>query len=786
MLDFIIVSSIAFVFFLCPLFFTGFVAQGMGFEKMMLFYFLVLIGTVAWVTKGITEGELKLKRTPLDWPIIVLIASVIASTVLSVNYKDSLIGAYGNSAKSLAAVVVFALFYYLMVNNINIKRIKLLFWSLVLSSGLVAVYSLLQLLGIFILPFAITQAISFNTLGSASALTIFMATVLPLFVVAAAQINEIHPELKSKFVKIFIKILLLLVSLVSLAVLALLKGFAFLPAAIVGIVIVLMFFLSKIVKISQNNLVIPLASFLLLIILLVLGNFNFMALNLPAEVSLSRGASWDIAKVSLAQDPILGSGPSTFYYSFTKYKDLAFNNSPLWNARFDSASGALFELVATVGVLGALLFMVIALIAMSICFIALIKNSEKEARPIVLALFSGFITIFMLSLLFSFSGTLILFAVLISGFAVSSAIIVYPEKFNSINLSFRASPKYALALAAIFLCVSAGVVVLFTLGIKTYLADVYARESLGAPTLEEKIEKLERSIVLAPYRDVYYINLANHYMALANREAQNSGQGFENYLSIAIERGKKAVEIAPNKASNNEALALIYENSSFYIRGALEWAETYYNKAAELDPNNPTPFVRLALINMARARMESDQTEKEYFIKEAIKKYDAAIAKKSDLAMAYYGKSVAYESMANNDEAIENLKKAVIVDRNNINYRFELGRLYFNRGVAAQPNLSQTAAEEITVGENEEDELSVEASRPAAAVASRNEDVNLAEQAFLSITQAIPNHANSLYSLAVLYQKIGEKDKMRTIADSLMDVLTDEETKQSVRSQFRR
>ena len=782
-LDFIIVSAITLIFFLCPLFFTGFVAQGMGFEKMMLFYFLVLIGTVAWVTKGITEGELKLKRTPLDWPIMALVVSAAVSTILSSNYKDSLIGAYGNSAKSLAAVVIFALFYYLIVNNINVNRIKLIFWSLVCSSGLIAVYSLLQLMGIFILPFAITKAISFNTLGSASALTVFIASVLPLFVVGAAQLKEMHPGLKNNFIAVFIKILLLAISLVSLAVLALLKGFAFLPAAIIGIVIVLMFFLSKIIKISQNNLVIPLAAFLLLIILLVLGNFNFVTLNLPAEVSLSRGASWDIARASLAQDPFFGSGPSTFYYSFTKYKDLAFNNSPLWNVRFDSASGALFELLANIGILGALLFTVVVLIAISICFIALIKTAEKEVHSILLALFSGFIAVFILSLLFSFSSGMILFAVLISTLAVSSAIIVYPEKFNSINLSFRTSPKYALALAAIFLCVSAGVVVLFTLGIKMYLADVYVNDSLRAATLEEKIEKLEKAIVLAPYRDVYYINLANNYMALANREAQNNNQGFENYLSMSIERGKKAVEIAPNKASGNEALALIYENSSFYIRGALEWAETYYNKVADLDPNNPTPYTRLALINMAKARTESDQAEKEYFVREAIKKYDEAIAKKSDLAAAYYGKSVAYESIANNGEAIEQLKKAVIADRNNVNYRFELGRLYFNRGVV-QPNISQTAAEEITVGENEEDELSVQASQPSVGAISRNEDLNMAEQAFLSITQAIPNHANSLYSLAVLYQKLGETGKMRTMVDSLLNILTEESDKQTVRSQF--
>ena len=115
-LDFIITGSIMLVFFLCPLFFTGLAAQGIGFEKMVLFYFLVLIGVVAWVTKGVITGELKLKRTPLDIPILAALVIFAISTVLSVSTKDSLIGAYGSTAKSFSALVIFALFYLIFLH----------------------------------------------------------------------------------------------------------------------------------------------------------------------------------------------------------------------------------------------------------------------------------------------------------------------------------------------------------------------------------------------------------------------------------------------------------------------------------------------------------------------------------------------------------------------------------------------------------------------------------------------------------------------------------------------
>ncbi len=808
-LDFVIISVIFLIFLLCPLFFTGLAAQGMGFEKIMLFYFLVLLGIVCWVTKGIIAGELKLKRTPLDWPIMGMLAIFAISTILSVNHKDSLIGSYGNCAKSLVAALIFTLFYYLVVNNIDVKKIKLLFWSLISSSVLIIIYSFFQLTGVFVLPLAFTKTAVFNPLGSLSALSMFAIMVLPLLVIGAAQIREIHPGLKNRIIPFFIKILLIIAIAGCLAIMTMLKGFTFWPVAIVGLVIVLMFLLSKIINVSRGNLAIPLIVFASLIILLVLGNFNFVNLNLPAEVSLSRSASWDIAKASLAKDPFFGSGPSTFYYNFSKYKSLDFNNSPLWNVRFDNSSGILFEFMANAGALGALAVMVVVLIALSICFIALIKTESEEAQSILLALFAGFIIALIFALLFSVNNSFILFLVLVGCLSVSSAIVIYPEKFKTVNLSLRTSPKYALALSAIFLTVSAGVVILFTLGIKMYLADVYAKESMQAGDVNQKIEILEKAIALVPYQDVYYINLAHHYINLANQQATQQG-GYENYLSLAIERARKGVEISPNKASVNEAMALIYENSAFYARGSLEWSESYYNKVIELDPNNPIAYLRLALIDMARAKLESDEKEKKYYIGEAIKKYELATQKKQDLAAGYYGKAIAYENLANNDEAIEQLKKAVISNRNNIDYRFELGRLYFNRG-ATQPNLAQTASQDITIQdvtpeitaddgveseegaegeEGMEEELSVEPTstiaQPTAAVVSRNEDINFAEQIFLSILQIAPNYANVRYSLAVLYQKVGETDNMEVMADSLLNILTDKASQEVVRQQFGR
>jgi len=525
------------------------------------------------------------------------------------------------------------------------------------------------------------------------------------------------------------------------------------------------------------------------VVFLVLGNFNLFNIDIPAEVSLSRKASFEVAKESVKHNPFFGSGPGTFYYDFAKYRGHNFNSNPMWSTRFDNATGLLFELVPTVGSLGALAIIVTILIILSLSFLALIKTAKKEVHSILLACFSSFIAIILFSAIFFISNSLMLVMAIITCFTLVTAINIYPEEFKSINLSLKTSPKYALALAAIFLSVTAGVVVLFTTGIKLYLADVYTKKAFASEDLVSRGSRLERAVALNPYRDIYYLNLANNYMNLANEEVakENRDQAVvEQYLSQAVSSGKKAIEINPNSVASNESLALVYENASFYTRGALEWAENLYNNMKELDPESPIPYLRIGLINMARANAETDGEEKKFYINEAIKSYNEALAKKNDFGAAFYGKAIAYEQLDNTDEAIEQLKSAVIFTPNNVDYRFELGRLYYNRGTE-QAGISQNASKEITeeeiTEEGEGEGLSVESGQGGGTI-EKNEDLQMAEQTFLSILQYNPAHANALYSLGMLYQKVGEKDNMKIAVERLLQVVNDEASLEIISKQF--
>ena len=781
-LDWLIFSFIGLIFFLCPLYFTGLTAQGAGFDKVMLFYFLLILGVVAWITKGVIKGELEIKRTPLDWPILIFVGISALSTIFSIDKIDSLIGTEGNSARGLAATIGFALLYYLVVNNINAKRLKAIFWALVASSSLVVVYSLLQISGKYILPFSFTHRVDFNPIGLTSSLSMFLVVVMPLLVIAPIQLKKIHPKLK-KIWFIIIKSLVILVSFAALAILAILNSFTFWWAAILGLVIILMFFMAKIMPINNKDLVVPLMFFLVFIVFLVLGNTKIMELNLPAEVSLSRKTSWDIAKNSLAHDPIIGTGPATFYYNFSRYKTADFDTSQLWNAQFNNASGFLFELLPTVGILGALSLVVVILISISMGFLSLLKPRDKEAHPIILALTASLAVICLYGLMFTVANSILLFIVLISILAAASAVFFYAEEERALKLSFWASPKYALALAAVFLSACAGIVILFTIGIKMYIADTFVQKAQANPSVNERIAELNRAIELFPHEDVYYLRLSGEYLNQANQIAGNGGSQVEivNNLNQAINAGKVAVEISPNKAENIKSLAMIYENASLYILGALDWAQNYYNKLAELEPNNSMVSVRLAYINVARSNNEQDEEEKKNYLNEALNSYDEAIMKNPNSASAYYGKAMVFEKLSDNDQAIAQAKQAVAFAGDNLDYRFELGRLYFNKGVSSQPSLPPAETEELSEGE--ESELSVESSQPTGQRVKRNEYLNTSEQEFLNVLRINPNHANTLYGLGLLYQKIGEYDNARIAVERLL-MIVDQETAQRVKEQF--
>ncbi|MCX6799666.1 MAG: hypothetical protein NT091_00775, partial [Candidatus Falkowbacteria bacterium] len=310
----------------------------------------------------------------------------------------------------------------------------------------------------------------------------------------------------------------LIVSILATTILLIiLNGFTFWAAIVFTMALILLSSFTKIIDVTKKASIVITVFTALSVILLVFNtskpNFDFSKIfkvsQLPAEVSLTRGASWEIAKQGLKDSPIFGTGPATFYYDFDKYKGTGINNTELWNVKFDNSTGILFSLLSTVGVLGTLAVGALLFISLFFVFGTVKRLKEEEDQLFIFPLFIGFATAIFFSIFVGFNSALTIYSVLIGVLTMAVSVSAKGDDSQILNLEPGTSKSIAIFSSIAF-------TLLLFLGVTMTMADVYAKQSVLVGGVPGKISMLEKAIGLAPYQDSYYVALSNHYIALAN------------------------------------------------------------------------------------------------------------------------------------------------------------------------------------------------------------------------------------------------------------------------------
>ncbi|MBA4318821.1 MAG: hypothetical protein C0412_10510, partial [Flavobacterium sp.] len=181
--------SLMAIFFGLPLFFTGLTFQGLAFEKQIYFYFWVMLALIGWAVKGVILGEMKIRRTPLDIPIVIFWATYLLATLFSVDKWHSFWGFFGDPSRGLMSITAMVVAYYLILSHFNEKRLIKITASFLASGFLVSIWVFLGILGLKFLP---TKLMSFAPLcpnGSFSGFGTFLAVLLPIAMVAIFKIG---------------------------------------------------------------------------------------------------------------------------------------------------------------------------------------------------------------------------------------------------------------------------------------------------------------------------------------------------------------------------------------------------------------------------------------------------------------------------------------------------------------------------------------------------------------------------------------------------------------------
>jgi len=625
--------------FLMPILFLPWTANVLEFNKQALLIVAVFVASFAWILRGLISGKINLDLSWIHIPVIVLFLIYLVSTIFSLWPYGSFWGWPQTTSESLLSLLGLLLFYFLLINVFEKKEIFYVLSFFVLSVLLATIYGILQFFGKFLIPIDFTKTNSFSTVGGMNNLGIFTASLLPLIVMALVQSKK----------KLY-RVLFLSALIVLFTFLFLINFRITWWLVIAGAVLLVAFGTQKRDVFDNRWLVLPMF-FLAVALLLSFLRFQVPGIpQAPLEIFLKHKPSFDIVWQALKEKPVLGTGPGTFIYNFSKYKDISFNQGAFWDSRFDWASSKALTVLGTVGILGTLAFLIlIALFA----FYGIRYLFRKEIQSSLVAAenqTSGDSNYWLFG-----AGVFISFLVLTIGFFLYSSNISidflyflmlgsFVALFSERKKEFILKPSSLITLGVTFVFT---IVFIFGLGIliletQRYIASVsYLRgvKLLQNNQTDPAIKQMERSVRMAPGNDFYWRELSQLYLKEINEvnktdlPKEEKTKQIQLYINSSVNSAKAATDTNPSNVSNWSVRGFVYQSLIGVVRGAADWAITCYDRAEELEPINPY-FPTQAGISFLGKAVVSSQEEKNELMQKAKEKFEKALELKPDYSPA--------------------------------------------------------------------------------------------------------------------------------------------------------
>ncbi len=113
----LIKSGYFLLFALVPLLLTPWNYELFEYNKMMAVYALTVLIAAAWVTKILSQKEVRITKTPLDIPIVLFTLSQLVSAVFSMDPHVSWFGYYSRFNGGMWSVISYVILYYGFVSN---------------------------------------------------------------------------------------------------------------------------------------------------------------------------------------------------------------------------------------------------------------------------------------------------------------------------------------------------------------------------------------------------------------------------------------------------------------------------------------------------------------------------------------------------------------------------------------------------------------------------------------------------------------------------------------------
>lgn len=689
---------------LTPLIFTSATTEFFETPKLIVLISAVLILLVLWSVTWILQGKVLISRTPLDVPLLLLLGVVVLSTIFSSSQYISIFGNFPRVHGSAVAWVSYILFYFVAASHLRTQnQTKLLSVALLISGTIVSLISLMSYFGAY-LPLSFAKTANFTPTGSSFSTTAFLVLLLPLLVISLVKNTKI---VSTPFAIVSATLFGLTIALTGTLATQL--------AAVFVLALTVVIIRKDELQRSLAVLAIPVViSVFIWVLGFIPGSANILnqkMVNFPREIQPSFSVSWQVAASTFRDAPFLGTGPSTYLFNYTQYKPVSANLDKFWNLRFDTAYNEFLQELGTIGGLGLLALVFLAVVVIGFGWSGLsTENSLAKAlsmsalTAIVIMFFHTTSAVMMITLI----GILAMLMAVhksTSGKVEELSIGIKAAKLTDSNLVVGDILPYILFLPIFIFVAVAG---WYT--ISAVHADVDHRLALNAASTRGKdtYDYLVQAERLNPYIDLYRTDLAQTNFALANAIAaakgptQASPSGsltdsdkalIQQLLSQSITEAKVATTIAPRSAQDWEILASIYRQISGVAQNALDFALSAYGNAIKDDPYNPVLRVNAGGVYYS---------VKNYDL--ATRFFSDAANLKPDYANAYYNWSIALRDQGNLQDAETTAEQVVSLlqtDTSNPDYKTASAYLAdlkarIATGSAQKSNITAPAANQNT------------------------------------------------------------------------------------------
>lgn len=748
------------LFFLIPVFFLPWTTGVLEHNKQLLFVVLAGMGLLAWLGQMVMSKEFSFKSGWLNLVPGLYFVAVLIASITSIAGYQTWVGQSSSEYTSFLSISLFMVLFYLLLNTAGDTMFQRnILTTLFLSAALSGLVTLLGIFNLAHLPFDFAQSAGFNTVGTMNGFLSFMSVMMfvgfAMWLVSQQGRDRVIPLGGTGT---FLRILIVIVTAVNVIGLMALDFWVFWLINMIGVLLLGTFlFIQSQEFPNPRRFALPLIVLFVSVLLLFLP--SPLRLSLPVVVSPSYTTSWEISQDALSSSTgnlLFGTGPGTYLYDYLSYKPASVNASPFWSLRFDRAKSELLTTVATLGLVGTLLWLVLMVWIAVKAISRLVFERDHEEWKMTYVIFVGWVILLLTHLLYSSNFTM---SFLLWGFTGLLASQVCLKTWKS---NFSTSPRLGLGTSFAFAFVAVAVVAsLFITGAR-YAAEIaFAKaveidQSEGG-TLDEVIAQLNRAVKFNGLSDIYQRNLSSAYLLKA-REIIVATAGEEertpeetqliiDTVSASVNAATRATEIEPNYVSNWVVSGSMYRDLMSFAQGAEELAVQSFQNTITLEPNNPIHSTNLGRVYLAvadRARnlktaedaeLAAQAAEQETTLLAAAEQaFLASIELKSDYLPAHYYLAAVYER---------------------------------------QEKLEQSAARLVALRNNNPADVGLAFQLTQMLIRLQRYDI--ATKELERIVGLSPTYSNALWYLASMYEVAGDQNKAIEVVQKVVDLNPDNE-----------